>query len=166
MGAPLHPVPNVVRVFLEGFVDGNDVFKWGNVLHFSYTGTPPDDGNCSTFADFTRLEWVNHMAPECPAPTTLTKVSVTDLSSDTGGTFVRLGSDPSTRGDDSIPANAAVLIAYATSLRYKGGDPRSYLYIGGNADLDGAAEWSTLFTAEAQDHWRAFCVAATSHVAG
>jgi hypothetical protein len=96
------------------------------------------------------------MAPECPSPTTLKQVTITDLTSPTSGEGVWLGTHPGTRGDDSIPANAAVLIHYPVLTRYRGGHPRQYLYVGGNADLQGAAEWATLFQAEALAHWQAF----------
>jgi hypothetical protein len=96
------------------------------------------------------------MAPECPSPTTLQVVTVTDLSSATAGEGEALTVVPGTRGDDSIPANAAVLISYPSALRYKGGHPRTYLFCLGNADLQGATNWSTAGTAEVQTHWQAF----------
>jgi len=166
VGAPLNPVPEVFRVFIEGFVDTEDVYKWGNVLHFAYTGSTPSDSDCAGFANDTSVLWGTHMAPECPSPTALTKVTYTDLTSDSSGSGEWLGSVSGSRGDDSIPANAAVLISYPSTLRYKGGHPRSYLYVGGNADLEGAAKWSTAFTAEAQTHWRAFLTSLVGHTVG
>lgn len=156
MGAPLNPVPQVLRVFLEGLVDNNDVYKWGNVLHYHYTGTAPDNSSCAAYATLVALQWSISMAPECPSPTHLTKVTVTDLTSLTAGEGEWTGDYPGTRGDDSIPANAAMLISYLAPSRYKGGHPRTYLYVGGNADLDGAALWSSAFTAEVQTHWLDF----------
>lgn len=156
MGAPLNPIPNCLRVFVEGLVDNNDIYKWGNVIHFNYSGSAPSNATCAAIATEVADAWDTHAAPECPSPTQLTQVTVTDLTSDSAGEGVWVGNDPGTRGDDSIPANAAVLISYPAATRYKGGHPRTYLYWGGNADLDGAAEWSTLFTAEAQAHWQAF----------
>jgi hypothetical protein len=92
---------------------------------------------------------------------------VTDLSSTTSGEGEALVNEPGTRGDDSIPANAAVLISYPSVLRYKGGHPRSYLYVLGNADLQGATNWSTAATAEVQSKWRTFLVGVASiNVAG
>lgn len=156
MGAPLNPVPQVLRIFMEGFVDGNDVYKWGNVLHAAYTGTAPNNAACAEIATDISTFWLAAMAPECPAPTVLTKITVTDLTSDSAGAGEWLGIANGTRGDDSIPANAAVLISYNTPTRYKGGHPSTYLYAGGNADLDGAALWSSAFTTEVQTHWRTF----------
>jgi hypothetical protein len=156
LGAPLNPVPQVLRVFMEGFVDNDNVFKWGNVLHFHYTGTPPSAANCFALANDMRAAWGAHMAAECPSPTHLTSITVTDLTSDAAGSGEWTGDVPGTRGDDSIPANAALLISYPSLTRYKGGHPRTYLYVLGNADLEGAAHWSVAGTNEVQTHWQDF----------
>lgn len=156
MGAPLNPVPGVLRVFLEGVIDNENVEKWGNVLHYQYTGTPPTDAICAAFASAIASTWATNMAPACPSPTQLTQVQVTDLTSPSSGEGTWVGNHPGTRGDDSIPANAALLISYVIQNRYKGGHPRTYLYVLGNADLQGASEWSTAATAEVQADWRSF----------
>jgi len=159
---PLPPVANWLRIVISGEIDAEDVYPWANVLHFEYAGTPPSDSVCSSIAGDVSTAWTAHMAAECPSPTTLTKVTVTDLTSDTAGAGEDLSVVNGTRGDDSIPANAAMLVSYPISSRYRGGHPRQYLYIGGNADLEGAAKWSTLFTAEGQTHWRAFLAAVSA----
>jgi hypothetical protein len=141
---------------MKGYVDTIQHNIWGNVLHFGYTGTPPSNATCAAIAAQVQTQWTTHMAPELPSPGSLNSVQVTDLTSATSGQGSWAGSQPGTRGNDSIPANAAVLISYVEALRYKGGHPRTYLFVGGNADLQGAAEWSTLFQAEALSHWQAF----------
>lgn len=164
MGAPLAPVPNVLRVVLEGFVDTSAADTlWANVLHFTYGGAAPSIGTCTTIAGNIATAWASNIASLCPSPTTLQLVEITDLSSPTAGGGESLVIHPGTRGDDSIPANAAVLISYPVIGRYKGGHPRTYLYVLGNADLQGATNWSTAATAEVQAHWRSFllaCIAA------
>lgn len=157
MGAPLNPVPNVLKVFLEGFTDGTDVYKWGNVLHFEYSGTAPSNATCATIATNIGTAWGGNVASLCPSPTTLKTVTVTDLTSTTAGEGQSLTSHSGTRGDDSIPANAAVLISYPSAIRYKGGHPRTYLYALGNSDLTGAGQWTP--TGEVTTHWQAFLTA-------
>lgn len=165
MGAPLNPVPQVLKVFLEGFVDGTDTFKWGNVLHFGYTGTAPSNATCATIAGDISTAWNTNMASLCPSPTTLQSVTVTDLTSTSSGEGQSLTVHAGTRGDDSIPANAAVLISYPSAIRYKGGHPRTYLYVLGNSDLTGAAEWTPI--SEVNTKYQAFLTAvATTSVAG
>jgi hypothetical protein len=166
MGAPLAPIAECLRCFMEGFVDDNDVYKWGNVLHFTYSGTAPSNATCATIAAEISSQWGTHMAPEAPSPTTLTSVTITDLTSDSAGEGEWLGSVAGSRGDDSIPANACVLISYPSATRYKGGHPRTYLYVLGNADFDGAALWSTAATAEVQAHWQAFLTALVGYTTG
>lgn len=167
MGAPLNPVPGAVRVVLEGFVDTSAADTlWANVLHWSYSGQPPTNANCVTFATAIATFWANNVASLCPSPTTLQVVTVTDLSGPSAGEGEALVLHPGTRGDDSIPANAAVLISYPSTIRYKGGHPRSYLYVLGNADLQGATNWSTAATAETQTKWNAFLQGVSTLTAG
>lgn len=153
---PLPPIANMLRVVISGEIDTENVYPWANVLHFGYTGTAPSNAVCASIAGDVSTAWASHMAAECPSPTSLTKVVVTDLTSDSAGEGEDLTVQVGTRGDDSIPANAAGLISYPSALRYRGGHPRQYLYVGGNADLEGAAKWSTAFTAEFLAHWKAF----------
>jgi len=86
----------------------------------------------------------------------LTSVTVTDLTSTTAGEGQWLGALPGTRGDDVIGANTAVLISYPSTLRYKGGHPRTYLLAGGNADNQDGVFWHSAFQAEVATHWTAF----------
>lgn len=153
---PLPPVPNWLRVVLQGEIDNKDIYPWANVLHFEYAGTPPSNAVCATLASDVATAWGAHMASTAPSPTHLTQVTVTDLTSDSAGAGEWLGDTPGTRGDDSIPANAAFLVTYPASSRYKGGHPRQYLYVLGNADLDGAAAWSDAGVNEVITKWVAF----------
>jgi hypothetical protein len=166
MGAPLAPVPGVLRVFIEGFVDNLDLYKWGNVLHFGYVGGPPDNAACASIADSIAAQWGVQMSPQQPSPSTVQSITVTDLTSDTAGEGKNITVIPGTRGDDSIPANAAVLVSYPSGLRYKGGHPRSYLFCLGNADLTGAAEWNPASLAAVQTAWQNLLNDITSIVVG
>jgi len=156
---PLPPVANWFRVVTEGEVDNLDVWPFANVLHFQYSGAAPSNATCAGFASSISSAWSSHIASLCPSPTHLTKVTVTDLTSDTAGAGEWTGDIPGTRGDDSIPANAAVLISYPAPVRYRGGHPRQYLYVLGNADLNGAAQWASTSLASVLTGWKAFLAA-------
>jgi hypothetical protein len=157
MGAPLNPVPNVLQVVLEGLVDSSAANTlWVNKLHFTYGGTPPSNAVCAAIAGNIGTTWAANVASLCPSPTTLQIVTVTDLSSTSAGEGEATVIHPGTRGDDSIPANAAFLISYPSAVRYKGGHPRTYLYVLGNADLQGATNWSGAATSEVGTHWANF----------
>jgi hypothetical protein len=129
---------------------------WANVLHVTYGGTPPSNATCTAIGTNIAGGWAAQVASLCPSPTTLQVVTVTDLSSPSSGSGEALVLHPGTRGDDSIPANAAVLISYPSAIRYKGGHPRTYLYVLGNADLNGATHWNSLAVTEVQTKWANF----------
>lgn len=157
MGAPLNPVPNVLRVVLRGFVDTSSASTiWENVLHFQFGGTPPSDATCQAIGSTIGNGWAGAMAPECPAPTSLQIVTVTDLSSPSAGSGEAAVLHPGTRGDDPIPGNAAFLISYPSTVRYKGGHPRNYLYVLGVSDLQSGSTWHSAAVAEVQSHWQQF----------
>jgi hypothetical protein len=154
-----------LKVFLKGFIDLTKTEIWGNVLHFRYAGTPPVGTGITAIANNIGLAWQNNVASLCPSPTHLSSVEVTDLTSDTAGQAILPMDVPGTRGDDSIAANAAVLCSYPSPLRYKGGHPRTYLYVLGNADFNGAMHWTQAATDEVNAHWIAF-LQACSQVSG
>lgn len=163
---PLPPVPGVLKVVLNGFIDNLDVQNWANVLHFRFSGGQPSGADCVQIGATVADMWRVNMAPECPSPTSLQNVTVTDLTSNVAGEGVFGSPEFGTRGDDSIPANAAYLVSYPSPIRYRGGHPRTYLYVLGNADLQGAGEWSTLATAEVLAHWKAFIAEVQGIVTG
>jgi hypothetical protein len=152
----LPAVPQVLKVVVQGNTSEASPVTWANVMHFAYSGTAPSGTVCNTIAAEIGTLWNSHMAAECPSPTVQNLVEVFDLTSSTSGS----GSDGSvhagTRGGDEIPANVAMLVNCPISRRYRGGHPRQYLIVGGNADFLDAAHWSTAFTAEVQTHWQAF----------
>lgn len=157
---PLPPVPNWIRVVLSGVVDGTaEPFPWANVLHFDYSGAAPTASDMHTLAVLIGAAWDTNVAPLCPSPTHMTKVLCTDLTSDSASEGEDITVHHGTRGDDSIPANAAVLISYPVTTRYRGGHPRQYLYCLGNADLTGAAAWTSGATGEVLAGWQAFLLA-------
>jgi len=153
----LPPVPNVLRCFIEGFVDNDDTYRWGNVLYFEFTGGSPTPSNLTALCNDVGTAWNSNVAELCPSPIHLTNVKLTDLTSSTSSEATASTPHAGTRGDDSIPANAAVLMSYPSGgLRYRGGHPRSYLLAGGNADLEGAAHWAETFRALAEGKWNDF----------
>lgn len=163
---PLPNVPNVLKIRVQGNTSEASPVTWENVLHASYTGTAPSNAMLTTMAGVVKEAWSTHMAAECPSPTVCNLVQIQDLTSNTAGSGADFTSVAGTRGDDEIPANAAMLAIYPIQRRYRGGHPRSYLLVGGNADFLDAAHWSTAFTAEVQTHWSAFLDAIVGYSAG
>lgn len=154
--AALPAVPQVLKVLVQGNGGEATPITWANVLHFAYSGTAPTAATCSTTAVAVQNLWATHMAPECVSNVNQNLCQVIDLTSATAGSGQSNIDNVGTRGDDEIPANVAFLVAYPLQRRYRGGHPRSYLYVGGDADFLDAAHWSSAFTKEVHDHWQAF----------
>lgn len=152
----LPPVPQVLKVIVQGNTSEATPLTWANVLHFAYSGAAPSPATCVTIATDVQNAWQGHVAPLCPIPTVHNLCEVIDLTSTTAGSGVATASHAGTRGDDEIPANAACLVVYPINRRYRGGHPRSYLLVGGNADFLDAAHWSAAFTTEVTNAWKAF----------
>jgi hypothetical protein len=73
----------------------------------------------------------------------LTQTTVTDLTSSTGAQGVDSTSETGSNGGTLVAGNAAILINFPSSFRYRGGHPRVYLPPGAETDLVNSANWST-----------------------
>lgn len=156
MGAPLNPVPQVLRVFVEGMVSPPDSYKWGNVLHFKYTGSAPTAADCDQIALHVYNYYASDVLPEVSVATTLERVTVTDLTSVTSAEGSHAASTAGSLAGAPAAANAAVLIQYPANQRYKGGHPRSYVLAGVAASMSDAATWGTVFLTAIKSAWEGF----------
>jgi hypothetical protein len=158
MGAPLAPVPGVIKIVLNGVSGGR---PWANILHWEYSGTAGSNASALALATGVANAWQTNMAPECISTLTLNNVVATDLSATTAPNqqYIPTTPIPGSRGDDPIPGNAAMLVSYPINVRYKGGHPRTYLYVLGFSDVTDPVHWNPNATTEVQNHWRAFLAA-------
>lgn len=140
MGAPLPFVPGAVKLVFNGH---NSVNAWANVLHFTYAGSPPAFGDVLTLATVAAGEYAGNMMPLCPADSFFDNCVVTDLSSMTGAGAEAILTTAGTGGGAIIGAGTAALVSYPSSIRYRGGHPRQYLFIGQDSDLLNDCEWKT-----------------------
>lgn len=163
MGAPLNPVPQVIRVVLGGTAGGR---PWANILHFGYSGSAVTNANAGGMAEAISNNWSINVASLCPSPIQLDSVTVSDLTSPTGGEAVWNAVHAGTRGDDTIGGNTAVLISYGVQSRFKGGHPRTYLLCLGNADNASTTQWHPTAATEVQAHWQAFLTATLGYSIG
>lgn len=139
---PLPTVPNVIRVAIE--CQGNDGRLAVNVCHFEYGGTPPSSGDCQDIAGVFFAAWQAQFTPTQPAQTSLVQVTVTDLSTDTGGegTFNNFGVPiPGGSTHGMLPLHSCFLLSKFVERRFRGGHPRSYLPIGTTNDLNDDGDW-------------------------
>lgn len=153
---PLPPVPQVLKIIVQGNSGESSPITWANILHFQYSGAAPSPSVCNTIATHVQTTWAAHMSAEQVNNVFQNVVEVIDLTSSTAGSGADFTGNAGTRGDDEIPANVAFLVTYPVLRRYRGGHPRTYLMVGGNADFLDAAHWSSAFTTEVGNHWAAF----------
>jgi hypothetical protein len=143
MAEPMPPVPNVVSVLVRGTITGE---IWENVYHYQYSGSAPTQAACQGLAGSLHANWVSQMAQLCPAQVSLSEVLVTDMASVNGAQGANAVVVPGTRTGGMLPANAACLVSYPLSLRYRGGKPRTYLLVGTDTDLQDPMNFNTAFT--------------------
>lgn len=165
---PLHPfipVPGALRISLEGTQDGR---PWANVFHAFYTGGPPTASNLHDYLSTWYGTAVGELAPLAQGSVLYTGAVATDLSSLTGAQVEVTGPTSGTNPGDLIPSNAAALVNYNSSFRYRGGHPRTYYVAGTQNELLDSNTWAPTFvtavTTAAANVTAAFEVGATGFV--
>lgn len=148
----LPPVPNVVRATVSGT---SSELNWANVMHWRYTGSPPNSASVNDFAAALLGGYNGNMAPIMADDTTITGCVVTDLSSDTSNVGTAEGATAGTLGSEILPANSAALVTYPITVRYRGGHPRQYLFVGTANELQDQSTWTTDFVNDVTDAWAA-----------
>jgi hypothetical protein len=143
-------VPNVVKVVLRGTVGP---YNWVCVLHAQWTGTAPSNAALNAFGTSIEAQWAAHLALAYPSTVILTAVTLTDLTSSSGATGGWSGSTPGSASGSIVGGNAALLINYPSSFRYRGGHPRTYLPPFIAADLLDEGHWTTGLIANVTIGW-------------
>jgi hypothetical protein len=142
---PNPPVPNALKFVVEGKATGG--MLWTNIFHWAYTGAPPSEADCASLAQNFYTAFAVNMVPLMPVPTTIEKCECIDLSSSSAASGEYVISTPGTSSADKLPANVAVLVSKTIVRRYRGGRPRTYLYVGGDANLQDESHWNPTMVA-------------------
>ena len=152
----LPPVPGVVKIVASGDTPVNN---WANVFHATFTGASPSFATLSTIATDLSNEWSapNSIQTLQTADTFLTKITVTDLTTDMGAEGVWEGSIQGTNGEDPLPGNVCTLVSYQISRRYRGGHPRTYLNAGGDGNLQDMSHWNTGYVGDVVNAMNIWC---------
>lgn len=117
-------VPNVCKLVFAG-VNGANNFAL--VMHVAWTGTSPSVASLNSFANSLFGLWGANLAALYPPATILNTVTLTDLTTSTGNQGISTTAPKAgTSGGAVEPANAAILVNYPSSFRYRGGHPRTY----------------------------------------
>jgi hypothetical protein len=144
------PVPNVAKIQIKG---RSSDLSWANVLHVSYAGAPPNLASVNDLATNILGAFAAQMLTWMPTASHVDEVVVTDLSSASSNVGSDSTTSPGTNGGGLIPASAACLVDYPISLRYRGGHPRTYLFVGVDSSLVDQSNWTDTFVGEIQVAW-------------
>lgn len=142
---PLPPAPSVLRVALSGTQAVGDV--WLTRFFLQYTGTAPTPTQLGTFDNAVSTAFSSDLKGHMDIDKTLTQIETIDLSSSTGAVAILPVSVVGTRSGAVNPPQICTVVSYKIARRYRGGHPRGYWPLGGNADLATANEWNTSYTA-------------------
>jgi hypothetical protein len=140
----LPAAPGVIRTALSGNFTGGQV--WLTRFYTHYSGTAPSNANLATFDAAVVTAYGADIKALVVPSATLLQVESADLSSATGAVDTTAASVAGTRSTASaIPADAAAVVSYTISRRYRGGHPRGYWVMGVPNDLQTAATWTAAF---------------------
>lgn len=138
---PARPfVANVCKCVFSGTISAHN---FAIVTHFQYSGTAPTAAQLNTLAADFNSSWASDMSPLLVSNTILTAVTITDLASSLGAQGVAATARTGSNGGTTIGGNTSVLVNYPSSIRYRGGHPRSYLPAPPESELASASTIST-----------------------
>lgn len=145
---PLPPVPNVLlfRVIWEVGLDANAE----TLLHAAWAGTIPTTAICDTLAGQVGSLFTAEFIPLLNEANKVLEVGCVDLSVSTGAFGTASVNLPGTLTDAFLGADTAFLISYKIGRRYRGGKPRSYMPLGGAAELEDPQQWTDGFVSSTQ----------------
>jgi hypothetical protein len=141
----LPDVPGVIKFELLWTQAG---IPCANVIHASFTGGTPTAENLIAFAsDVAGSLWQVGLYSGYPTSTVLVGVKATDLTTSSSAVGEYASGVAGTFEGGELPAQAAVLVNYQITRRYRGGHPRLYMVPPNSELLAGPSEWdSTILT--------------------
>lgn len=150
---PARPfVANVCKVALGGLVGSHN---FAIILHTQYSGTVPTAAQLNTLAGDINTAWGASAKGLFTSDVVLNSVVITDLSSATGAQGVNSTAQTGTDASTIIGGNTAILVNYPSSIRYRGGHPRSYLPPPPENVLATASTINTTYQGQVATGWNA-----------
>lgn len=150
----LPPIPGVVKVVLVHTIgaDHNAI----NRLYFAFSGATPTAALLNGFASTVGTQWNAHLAALAANGTSLTSVTVLDLSSATAAQGSSGTVYAGTRGAATFDSSTCALTTWPIGRRYRGGHPRTYWPFGISTDLLNAGAWTPAFQTAVNSGVQAF----------
>lgn len=159
----LPPVAATLRTVIKGvYGDG----KWANVLHWRWSGDPPDNAKCATIASDLLHQWGINLAPLFPNGVTVHECEATDLTSSSAGQGTAFATHTGLGSGFTLPNNCAILLNHRISRRYKGGHPRTYLPPPAGSFMAGSDVFSSPAQSSIEASWEAFRAGFIAEVTG
>lgn len=141
----LPDVNNVIRIDY-GFTIGEDTTA--RCREFWQFGGTPSSADLLTLATTIADDWSTAGMPALyPASTSLTSVTITNLTSPTAGQATFATNKVGTASGGILPANVALLESLKVARRYRGGHPRNYWPFGADTALADDQKWTSVFVA-------------------
>jgi hypothetical protein len=138
---PLPSVPSTMKfLFQQTLGSDADVL---NRLFFTYSGGPPAQADCLSFATGAATAWNSDLASHLSTSLTLTSVTVTDLASSSGQTAVAAVSHAGSVASPGIPAGSCMVVHGHIARRYRGGHQRWYQSGIPETYLTNPQQWAT-----------------------
>lgn len=154
---PLPPASACLKVVFEG--TNTPTVPWNCIIHSKYSGTAPTTADLNAFCTSLGTVWNNNIAPLCGLGVELTKVTATDLSSQTSPSGEATMAHAGTRTGSALGGQVCLVSSWAAPLRYRGGHPRNYWPGGTGADIADLRSWSTTSLTAFQAGFQAFLTA-------
>lgn len=151
---PARPyVANVVKIAVEGTIGSHN---FAIILHSQYSGSVPTAAELNTAATAMSALWTSGLKPYFSSTVVLSNIVITDLSSATGAQGVWGGTIAGTNAGAATGGNTAILVNYPSSIRYRGGHPRTYLPCPPDNNLATPSTLSAGAITEYTTGWNAF----------
>ena len=151
---PLPDAPGVMKFAFDGNTTSSSL--WSVIIHWAYTGSPPDESDATDTATYAYNEFTQIMT-NVTSDFTLTQCTMTPLDNNMTnvGTYVH-----ATQGglaeEGTMTAQTAVLVNYTIAARWRGGRPRSFMPPMGAAQLNNTSYWHSEDLANYQDNLTTF----------
>jgi hypothetical protein len=133
-------VPNVVKIVFFGPLGA---YNWANVMHAQWTGTTPNSTALTALGADLAAVWNSDMKAQVLPQCTLQTVTLTDLTTSSGAVGVDTPAIVGTNAGSTLTNNAAILVNFPSSFRYRGGHPRLYLPPSSTANLTNDSTWAS-----------------------
>ena len=137
-----------------------------NRLHFRYTTAAPSAADLLTLATAVRTNFVLGLSGYIESGVNLTSVYTQDIDSAVGNDATDTTQYSGAGSGGILPGSACTLMNHRIARRYRGGKPRTYLPLGGQANLQNQTSWTAAYQNSMNTGWATFIASIVGHTFG